>query len=178
MDTVAEVSEPRAVLADLHRARRRTRTREIDAFEALYRVYITAIVGGIVLWVISGLTGDHRVDAETVARVRDHGAQVVGAVIGVAWAVGLRSGGRGGPLVIEGADVRHVLLAPIERAVVLRPVAVRQVRFGIFAGAVTGAVAGLLAFRRLPGSAVGWVGCGALTGALAIAGALGLAMVV
>jgi len=175
---VAAAVSVRDVLVDLHRARRRTRTKQIDVFEALYRVYVTAIVGGIALWVVSGLTGDHRVDAATVTQVREHGAQVVGAVIGVAWAIGLRSGGRGGPLVIEAADVRHVLLAPIDRAMVVRPIAWRQIRFGVFAGAVTGAIGGLLAFRRLPGPAAEWVGYGALTGAVAVAGALGLAMVV
>jgi hypothetical protein len=175
---MAEVSDPRAALADLRRARRRTRTQDIDVFEALYRVYITAIVGGIALWVISGLTSGPRVDAATVAHVRQHGALWVGAAIGVAWAIGLRSGGRGGPLVIEAADVRHVLLAPIDRDLVLRPVATRQIRFGVFAGAVTGAIGGLLAFRRLPGPAVEWVAYGAVTGASAIAAALGLAMVV
>ena len=94
------------------------------------------------------------------------------------WAVGLRSGGRGGPLVIEAADVRHVLLAPLDRALVLRPLAWRQLRFGAFAGGALGAVAGLLAFRRLPGPAAGWIGYGALTGMLAVIGALGLALAV
>jgi hypothetical protein len=172
------VVSAREALIDLHRARRRTRTKQIDVFEALYRVYVTAIVGGIALWVVSGLTGDHRVDAATAAQVRDHGAQVIGAVIGLAWAIGLRSGGRGGPLVIEAADVRHVLLAPIDRTLVLRPMALRQIRFGVFAGLAAGAVGGLLAYRRLPGPALEWVGYGAITGALAVAGALGLAMAV
>jgi hypothetical protein len=168
----------RAVLADLRRTRRRTRIKEIDAFEALYRVYVTAVVGGIAVWILSGLTGDGRVDPATVAQVRHHGAQVVGAAVSLAWAVGLRSGGRGGPLVIEAAAVRHVLMAPVERALVLRPLAWRQLRFGSFAGAVVGAIAGLLAFRRLPGPAAQWVGAGAATGVLAVAGALGLGMTV
>jgi hypothetical protein len=175
---VADFGGQRAVLADLRNARRRTRTQEIDPFEALYRVYITAVVGGISLWVLSGLVGDQRVDAATVARVRTHGAQWVGVAIALVWAIGVRSGGRGGPLVIEAADVRHVLLAPLDRAVALRPLAGRQLRFGAFAGAALGAVAGLLAFRRLPGPAVGWIGFGALTGLLTVVGALGLALTV
>ncbi len=175
---VADFGGPRAVLADLRNARRRTRTQEIDPFEALYRVYITAVVGGISLWVLSGLIGDHRVDAATVARVRAHGAQWVGVAIAAVWAIGVRSGGRGGPLVVEAADVRHVLLAPLDRAVALRPLAWRQLRFGAFAGAALGAVAGLLAFRRLPGPPLGWIGFGALTGLLTVVGALGLALTV
>ena len=150
----------------------------IDPFEAVYRVYVTAIVGGIALWVLSGLVGDHRVDAAAVARVRDHGGQIVGAVVAFVWAVGIRSGGRGGPLVIEAPDVRHVLMSPVSRSVILRPMAWRQLRFAVFVAAIVGAVGGLLAFRRLPGSPVEWVACGAATGLLAVGGALGLAMAV
>jgi hypothetical protein len=171
------VPDARAVLLDLHRTRRRTRIKEIDAFEALYRVYLTAVLGGVAVWILSGLTGDHRVIASTVARVRQDGPQVVGAVIALVWAVGFRSGGRGGPLVLEAAEVRHVMLAPVERSIVLRPSALRQLRFGIFAGAVAGAVAGLLAFRRLPGPPLEWIATGAATGVLAAAGSLGLGMI-
>ncbi|MBO0747586.1 MAG: hypothetical protein J2O47_04515, partial [Acidimicrobiaceae bacterium] len=60
-----EVEDPRAVLSDLRRARRRQRTRDFDPFEALYRVYITAIISGIVVWLASGITGDTRVSAAT-----------------------------------------------------------------------------------------------------------------
>ena len=93
-------------------------------------------------------------------------------------AVGLRSGGRGGPLVIEAADVRHVLLAPIDRTVALRGPAVRQLRFGGLLGGAAGAVAGLLAVRRLPGSPIAWVASGAVVGAAIALASLGLAMVV
>ena len=175
---VAEVDDGHAVLADLRRARRRRRTRDFDPFEALYKVYITAVVSGVVVWLLSGVTGDERVDAATVARASSHGPQVVGLVVGVALAVGLRSGGRGGPLVIEAADVRHILLSPLDRAVALRPVAVRLIRFGAFAGAGSGAVAGLLAYRRLPGGFPAWVACGAVVGLLTAAGALCGAMLV
>jgi hypothetical protein len=174
----SEAASARAVLADLRRARRRRRTRDFDPFEALYRVYITAVVTGVAVWLLSGVTGDTRVGAGEAARVTAHGPQVVGLVVAVALAVGLRSGGRGGPLVIEAADVRHVLLSPLDRAVALRPVAVRLVRFGALAGAGVGAVAGLLAYRRLPGGFPAWIVCGAAVGLLAAAGALCLAMLV
>ncbi|MGI8491411.1 MAG: hypothetical protein ACR2KC_01125, partial [Acidimicrobiales bacterium] len=95
-----------------------------------------------------------------------------------AWAVGRRSGGRGGPLVIEAAEVSHVLMAPVDRGNALRPPAVRQLRFGALVGAGVGAVGGLLAFRRLPGGFPAWVACGAALGALAVLGGLGLALVV
>jgi hypothetical protein len=113
-----------------------------------------------------------------VVDLRHHGAAVIGLVAAFVLAVGLRSGGRGGPLVIEAADVRHVLLAPVDRTVALRGPAVRQLRFGALLGAAAGAVAGLLAVRRLPGSPIAWVASGATAGAAIALAALGLAMVV
>ncbi|MCU4186535.1 hypothetical protein K6U06_19365 [Acidiferrimicrobium sp. IK] len=165
-------------LADLRRARRRRRTEDFDVAEAVYRVYITAVVLGIAVWVLSGVVGDQRLGAATAAKAASRGPQVVGAVIGLGFAVGLRSGGRGGPLVIEAADVRHVLLSPVARAVALRRPALRQLRFGAAAGAGAGALAGLLAYRRLPGGFPAWLACGALVGGLAVPTGLGLAMMV
>jgi hypothetical protein len=176
-DGVAE-EHPRQILADLRRARRRRRTEDFDPFEALYRVYITAIVSGVAVWLLSGFTGDTRVVAATATHVGHHDAPLIGVAIALCWAVGLRSGGRGGPLVIEAADVRHVLLSPLERVVALRPVAVRQLRFGALIGAGSGAVAGLLAYRRLPGSFVAWIAVGAAVGVLTVTSSLGLAMLV
>ncbi|MDQ6838056.1 MAG: hypothetical protein M3137_06900, partial [Actinomycetota bacterium] len=126
MDEDLESDAARVALVDLRRARRRRRTEDFDPFDALYKVYITAVLLGVAVWLLSGVTGDTRVDHATVARVAGHGPQIVGAVIGVCLAIGLRSGGRGGPLVIEAADVRHVLLSPVDRTVALRPVAIRQ----------------------------------------------------
>lgn len=178
MDDELESAAARAVLVDLRRARRRRRTEDFDPFDALYKVYITAVLLGVAVWLLSGVTGDVRVDAATVLRVVDRGPQIVGAVIGVSFAIGLRSGGRGGPLVIEAADVRHVLLSPLDRTLALRPVAVRQLRFGTVVGAGSGAMAGLLAYRRLPGGFVAWVASGAGVGVVAATASLGLAMVV
>lgn len=174
----AEDRRAASVLADLRRARRRRRTAEFDIGEAVYRAYITFIVVGVTVWLASGIVGDQRMGVSAAARVARHGPQVVGAAIAAGFAVGLRSGGRGGPLVIEAADVRHVLLSPVGRAVALRLPALRQLRFGAAVGAGAGAVAGLLAYRRLPGGFAGWVACGALVGALAAPAGLGLAMLV
>jgi hypothetical protein len=172
----APASADRRTLVDLRRARRQRRTTDFDPFEALYRAYLTGIVTTIAVWLLSGVVGDVRVTAATAARVTTHGAPVVGMAIGVIFAIGLRSGGRGGPLVIEAADVRHVLLSPVDRALALRAPAVRQLRFGAAVGAAAGAVAGLLAFRRLPGEVVAWLACGAATGALSVLGGYGLAL--
>ncbi len=171
-----DVRHSKAVLAELRKAQRRRRTADFDVFEALYRVYITGLVAGVSLWLLSGVVGDKRVGPTTAARVAADGPQLVGCAVALALAVGLRAGARGGPLVIEAADVRHVLLAPVDRATALRGPALRLLRFGGAAGAGVGAVIGLLAFRRLPGPAAGWVGCGALVGLLTVDAALGAAM--
>ncbi|MGH9122133.1 MAG: hypothetical protein ACRDYC_09345, partial [Acidimicrobiales bacterium] len=176
---VAEVAEsPREVLRSLHSTRRRQRIRDFDRFEALYRVYITAVLLGAAVWLLSGITGDQRVAASGAARVVRDGPRYLGALFGACWAIGLRSGSRGGPLAIEAADVRHVLLAPIDRGIALRAPALRQIRFGAFAGTIWGAVCGLLAYRRLPGNFAAWIAVGAATGLLLLTSSLGLAMLV
>src|SRR5947199_5686988 len=97
-------------LVDLRRARRRRRTSDIDVFEALYRSYLTAVLVGLAILLLSGITGDKRVTADGIHDVKRNAAALVGLAGAVVVAIGLRSGGRGGPLVIEAADVRHVLL--------------------------------------------------------------------
>ena len=61
-------------------------------------------------------------------------------VAAFAVALGLRSGSRGGPLALERADVRHVLLAPVDRTTALRAPAIRQLRFLGFVGIVAGGI--------------------------------------
>src|SRR3954469_25211431 len=94
-------------LVDLRRARRRRRTSDIDVFEALYRSYLTAVLVGVAILQLSGITGDKPVDADNLGKVKQNGPAAVGLAGAFVVAVGLRSGGQGGPLVIEAADVRH-----------------------------------------------------------------------
>ena len=165
-------------LIDLRRARRRHRAADVDVFDALYRAYLTAILLAVGVLLLSGVTGDTRLDTAGVQRVVDHGPAAVGLAAALFVAIGLRSGGRGGPLVVEAADVRLVLLAPVDRTFALRGPAIRQLRFAAFSGVTAGAVGGLLAFRRLPGTPGFWVACGAAVGALAATGAIGSAITV
>src|SRR4051812_43424485 len=94
------------------------------------------------------------------------------AVIGL----GMRSGARGGPIALSPADVHVVLLAPVSRTRALLDPALRQLRFATFVGALLGALGGVVASRRLPGSASAWVlagmACGAATGIAAVGAAL------
>src|SRR5436305_1070759 len=122
-------------------------------------------------WVAENRAGRPRFN-----QLRARGAAGVGLAIAVAIAVALRSGGRGGPLAVEGPDVTHVLLAPVDRRAALAGPATQQLRFGAFAGGTAGAVVGLIAYRRLPGTPGAWVFWGALVGGMAALAALGAAM--
>jgi hypothetical protein len=160
--------------AALRRARRRNAVAAVDWIDALYRVYVTAIAGGIALVLLAGATGDEQVGSSTIDDVVDWGPVALGVVVVLAGVVAVRSGRRGGPLVLEPPDVAHVLLAPVARGPVLRSLALRQLRFVVFAGTVAGGVAGYLASRRLPGELAAWTGAGAVQGAVAAAFAMGV----
>ncbi len=128
--------------------------------DALYQVYVTAILATVAVLVLSGLTGDGKLDAAGRSNVLRHGPAAIGLAAAVALLIGLRSGCRGGPLALEQPDVRHVLQSPIDRGLALRSPTLHQLRFLSFVAVLVGAVAGQLAFRRLgSGSAAffGWV---------------------
>ncbi len=167
-----------AVLAELRRARRRQRVAEIHWVDAFYQVYITAIAAIVAIVVVSGFVGDGKVRGKTLDHVASRGPAFVGLAAAVALVIGLRSGGRGGPLALEAPDVRHVLLSPVDRAAALRGPAFHQLRFLTFAGVATGAVAGQLALRRLPGNGAAWVACGAAFGLMVTALGYGAALTV
>ncbi len=169
---MAEPANPDA-LSQLRKARKRARTAGIDWIDALYRAYVVGIIGVIAVIVASGQVGDAAITDAGLAQVHDHGPNVLGAVIAAAVCIGVRSGSRGGPLALEAADLRHVLLAPIDRGRALRAAALRQLRHLAVAGAAAGAIAGQLAGRRLPGAVLAWPACGALVGALTVAVAVG-----
>ena len=151
-------------IRSLRTTRRKHRVEEMEWFDALYRVYLAAIVvGGIVLF-LSGLITDTELAGADLATVSQRGPHILGVVIAVALFIGVRSGTNGGPLAIEEAEVRHVLLAPVPHASVLRSPAIQKLRSSAFAGAAAGAIAGQLAARRLPGSLVEWALYGAIFG--------------
>lgn len=164
--------DPGAIGA-LRRARFRHRLANIDFFEALYQAYLAAIVAGIAVIALSGVTGEQRIKGAELATLAQRGPALAGLAIAIGVAVALRSAGRGGPLALEAADVRHLLMAPVDRGAALRGPALQQLRFGLFAGGAVGAVAGLVAYRVLPGTPAAWVVAVAATGALGAVAALG-----
>jgi hypothetical protein len=166
-----------AALRDLRRARRRRAYGTIDWWDAIYRVYVTAILSALGTSIVSGWIGGRPVSSHELAQALAHGPAVVGLLVAAAIAVGLRAGGRGGPLVISPADVNILLMAPLPRSVVLRGPATRQLRFSGFVGAVLGMIVGNLAAQRLPGTYAAWVASCGLAGAIAGLAFTGAALV-
>jgi hypothetical protein len=169
-------AESAEIVGELRRARRRQRVAAIHWVDALYQVYVTAIVAVVGVVLISGVVGDGEISAASVADVRAHGPAVAGLLAALAVFMGLRSGSRGGPLALERPDVRHVLLAPVDRGVALRGPAWRQLRFLAAVGAAVGATAGQLALRRLPGNPAEWMAVGAAFGVVVVALGFGSAL--
>ncbi len=91
--------------------------------------------------------------------------------------VALRAGVRGGPLAFEPAEVRHILMAPVDRRDSMNGPARAHLRHSAFLGMTVGAAAGLVALRRLPGTPVGWVVAGAAFGAFTGVFASAVAMI-
>lgn len=148
----------------------------MDVFEGFYQAYLTAFGCGIAVLLGSDAIGDQLASPDQVARVVARGPGAVGLGVAAVLAVALRSGSRGGPLVLPAADVRHVLLAPVARGRALRAPAVRQVRFSSFVGLVGGAGLSVLAARRLPGGVPEWVPVGAAVGAVVGATSAGIGL--
>ncbi|HEV7760826.1 MAG TPA: hypothetical protein VGO78_17595 [Acidimicrobiales bacterium] len=177
-DDVDHLPVDPARLDDLRRARRHRRVAEIHWVDALYRVYVAAIVGLVVVIAVAGSVGDEPLNAAQVADVKAHGPALIGLLASVAVAIGLRSGSRGGPLAVEPGDVRHVLLAPVDRGRALRSPAWRQVRSGLFAAVLLGATIGRFADRRFPDqNPVEWILAGAAAMVLVVGLSLGTALV-
>jgi hypothetical protein len=173
----AAVANPALALRDLRRARNQRHRDDFDWVETLYRVYVTVLSAAAVIWISASKVSDDAAAGRGLGDIRDHGAAVLGLALAFLVALGLRSGSRGGPLSLEAADVRIVLLAPIRRQVALRAPALRQVRSAAFAGLCVGAIVGNLAGQRLPGEFAGWVATGAGFGLLAGVLSAGAALV-
>lgn len=151
-------------LHELRRTRRRNRLADLEWFEAAYRVYLVAIVAGAAVLYLSDLIGDEPLSVAQGKDLLRHGPSALGVAAAVALAWGLRSGSQGGPIAIEEADVRHVLLSPVSRRRALLRPAWQSIRSAVFMCAVVGAIAGQLAGRRAPGSVMAWGLGGALFG--------------
>ena len=159
--------------ADWTRWRRRQRLADVHWVDALYQAYLAALLVGAALVGGASIIGDEPVRA--TAALADDGEALLSLVVAVVVGIGLRSGSRGGPLALDRADVRHVLLAPVDRVTSLRGPALRQLRFLLFGAAVVGSLGGHLADRRLDGNGAAWTAAGVLAAMAAVALAYGCA---
>jgi len=147
---------------DLRALRRARRLGDTEWFDIAYRVYLFAFGGLIAVVVLSDAVGEVVDDDVTTDQVLAKGPAVLGLVVMAAIAIGLRGGSEGGPVALEAADVRHLLMSPVDRRMaLLRPVAqrMRSVAFGLALGA---GVIGQLVARELEGSRGSWAAAGAL----------------
>lgn len=159
---------------DALRARRSARRlQRLDRFDAFYQAYITALVALMCVLFLSEWTGGLPLLASRAA-LADDGSALLGVVSALAVAAGLRSGSRGGPLALEAAEVRHVVLSPVPRSVSLRTPAQRQLRFLASAACAVGGIVGQVASHRLPGHALAWTATGALWACATVTAAVGV----
>lgn len=165
-----------ATLRELRRTRQRRRLGDTDWYDIAYRVYLFALVGlVVVVWVsdaVDGAIGDEVDTQDLLTR----GPAIIGLMVVVSFALGLRSGADGGPISIEVADIRHVLLAPLSRrSVMLRPIG-QRLRSAAFAVGLAGAVLGQLIATEVEGSRASWAAAcgvfGAIVGAMFVSTAV------
>lgn len=171
------VASDAAVLRELRRVRRERRLGDTEWFDVLYRVYLFALVGtGVVLYLSDSIAGllDEPIASQDIL---DKGPSIAGVVAALAFGIGLQNGSDGGPVSVESADVRHLLLSPISRTrILLRPI-IQRFRAIAFALGLGLAIIGQLVARELDGSRAAWAASGALFGALLAALYVGAAVV-
>ncbi|MGB3736133.1 MAG: hypothetical protein WA964_14340 [Ilumatobacter sp.] len=165
-----------SVVSDLRRARRERRLGDTEWFDVLYRVYLFALVGTIAMVVASDNVSGLLDDDVSADQFLSRGPAIAGLVAMFALGVGLRNGADGGPVSVESADVRHLLLAPVSRRrVMLSPIA-QRLRSVAFPLALGFGVLGQLVAREIDSSRGGWAAGGALFGvvvaSLYVAGAV------
>jgi hypothetical protein len=178
---VLTAESERAALAALRRARRRRRLRETDWIEVLYKAYTAALISLGALVALALLVGDGKLSHTGVHDLEARAPAIIGLFVAVGVGLGLRSGARGGPLALEAAEVQHVLMAPIERAVVFRQHAYRQLRGLLLFAVVGGGLTGLLVAQRVPNvtgaTTAGWIAADAVTAVLSVLAIWGAALV-
>lgn len=159
-------SNARITLRELRQTRKQRRLGDTDWYDVAYRVYLFALLGLTAVVIasdaITGVVGDGVDTDDLLAR----GPSIMGILVVLAFALGLRSGADGGPISIELADIRHVLLAPVSREMVmLRPISQRM-RSMVFGLGLSAAVLGQLVATELEGSRAAWAASGAVFGAI------------
>ncbi|MFK7916944.1 MAG: hypothetical protein AB8G14_02610 [Ilumatobacter sp.] len=153
------------VVAELRRARRDRRLGDTEWFDVLYRVYLFALVGLIAVVVASDNVAGLVDDDVSIDTFTSRGPAIAGLFAVLALGVGLRNGADGGPVSVESADVRHLLLAPVSRQRVMLSPIVQRLRSVAFPLALGCGVIAQLVAREVGASRGGWAAAGALYGA-------------
>jgi hypothetical protein len=160
------MTDARATLRELRRTRTKRRLGSTDWYDIAYRVYLFAFAGLVLVVLVSdaidGLIDDD-VDVDVLLA---KGPSILGIAVMLAVAMGLRSGADGGPISVEPADIRHVLLAPISRRTVMFTPIWQRLRSTMFGCGLVGAVVGQLVATELVGSRAAWAASCAIYGAI------------
>ncbi len=154
-----------AALHDLRVARRKRRIADLHFVDTMYRLYVLVVVLAAALYWLSSALGRSTPSRSMAARIDRDAVWIAAVSLGLLLLTAVRSGKRGGPLASEGADVVHVLSAPIDRQLVLLRPFLAVLRRGTLVGGAAGVFVGEVLASLLPGSRSGWLSKGALLGA-------------
>ena len=172
-----DVAASQRALVELRQARRVKNREAVHWIDAIYRVYMSGLAAMAFVVVATSAFGDTKVPDADAAAFATKATGWLGLAFALAVGVGLRSGGRGGPLTLQAATVQHELMAPVDRGTVLREPAIKQIRFMAFAGACAGAVAAMTGIRQLPVQPVALIVGAAAAFAVAMVAAVCVAMI-
>ncbi len=160
------MSDARATLRELRRTRTKHRLGSTDWWDVAYRVYLFAFAGLTLVVVVSDAIEGLIDDQVNIDELFAKAPSILGLPVVLALAMGLRSGADGGPISVEIADIRHVLLAPLSRRLVLFTPIWQRFRSMMFSFGLVGAIVGQLVATELVGSRAAWAASGAIYGAI------------
>ena len=160
------MSDARATLRELRRTRTKHRLGSTDWWDVAYRVYLFAFAGLTAVVVVSDAIDGLIDDEVNIDELFAKAPSILGIAVVLAVAMGLRSGADGGPISVEIADIRHVLLAPLSRRLVLFTPIWQRFRSMMFSFGLVGAIVGQLIATELPGSRAAWAASCAIYGAI------------
>ncbi len=165
MSVEAPVAVGDDAITALRRARRSRRLGDTEWYDVAYRVYLFALAGLVATVLASDAIAGVIDDDVTTDQLVTRGPALAGVAVVAAFGVGLRAGADGGPVSIEAADVRHLLVAPISRTRALLGPIVQRFRATAFIAALACAVVAQLIAREVEGSRAAWAASGARYGA-------------
>jgi hypothetical protein len=155
---------PDVVLREMRSARRKNRGAQRDWIDAWYELWLRGFFAIVVIVVVPIILTGNELGPKSIVQFRDHAPGVASIIVALGLWVALRAGAGGAPLAPAGPDVMYLLLAPLPRARVLRPLAANQLRTAVTGGAIVGAATGLAAAARLPSGPGVWALCGLVAG--------------